>query len=387
MRILDRYLSSEFLKVFTFSLIVFLSLYVIVDLFDRLARFLDAPAWVVVQYYCNRLPWIAFQVIPVSVLLAALLSLGNLARHNELLAMKMGQLSSLRIVTPLLILSLLASLAALVMGESIVPRMNERALNLYRVKVKKVAAFQRTKENDIWYRAKGNRFLHISLMEVASGTVRGFTLFELSPDFQLIRRVDAKEARWHEGRWWLKDGEVSLTRPDGTYQVDVFTSLALELEERPADLAQVVRESEEMSSAELREYIERLVKSGVNSIRYKVDLAVKGSTAFVSLVMAIIGIAFALRTGKGGVMAWAGACVLVGSLWAGAACCTPSSQPGFPMPSLPPPVSAPCSRSRAKNAHGSLFTVDGLRPIRSPFCEPSTVNCERRYVPRLQESR
>jgi lipopolysaccharide export system permease protein len=78
----------------------------------------------------------------------------------------------------------------------------------------------------------------------------------------------------------------------------------------------VVRESEEMSSAELREYIERLVKSGVNSIRHKVDLAVKGSTAFVSLVMAIIGIAFALRTGKGGVMAWAGACVLVGvSYW------------------------------------------------------------------------
>ena len=312
MRILDRYLSLEFLKVFGFSLIVFLSLYVIVDLFDRLARYLDAPGWVIVQYYFYRLPLIAFQVMPVAVLLAALFSIGNLARHNELLAMKMGRLSSVRIVTPLLILSLLASLVALTMGESIVPHMNERALNLYRVSVKKVAAFQRTKDNDIWYRAKGNRFLHISLMEVASGTVRGFTLFELSPDFQLIRRVDAKEARWQQGRWRLTDGEVSLTRPDGTYQVDPFTSLALELEEKPADLAQVVRESEEMSSAELREYIERLVKSGVSSIPYKVDLAAKGSTAFISLVMAIIGIAFALRTGKGGVTAWAGACVLVG---------------------------------------------------------------------------
>src|SRR3990172_2941402 len=142
MRILDRYLSFEFLKVLTFSLIVFLPLYVIVDLFDRLTRFLDAPAWVVGQYYYYRLPWIAFQVMPVSVILASLLSLGNLTRHNELLAMKMGQLSSLRIVTPLLILSLMVSLAALTMGESIVPSMNERALNLYRVKGKKVAAFR-----------------------------------------------------------------------------------------------------------------------------------------------------------------------------------------------------------------------------------------------------
>jgi lipopolysaccharide export system permease protein len=285
---------------------------VIVDLFDRLSGFLDIPGHVVIRYYFYRLPWIGFQVMPVAVLLGALISLGNLARHNELLAMKMGQVSSLRIVVPLLILSLLASIAALILGESIVPRMNERALNIYRVKVKKVSAFQRTKDNDIWYRAKGNRFLNISLMETASGSVRGITIFELSPDFRLIRRIEAKEARWQDGEWWLKDGSISLTGPDGTYQAEPFTRLALDLEEKPSDLAQIVRDSEEMNSAELREYIGRLIKTGVNSTRYQVDLAAKGSTAFVSLVMAFIGIAFALRTGKGGVMAWAGTCVLVG---------------------------------------------------------------------------
>ena len=66
-----------------------------------------------------------------------------------------------------------------------------------------------------------------------------------------------------------------------------------------------------MSSSELREDIERLAKTGVNSVRYQVDLAAKGSTAFMSLVMVLIGIAFALRTGKRGVMAWTGACVVV----------------------------------------------------------------------------
>ena len=312
MRILDRYLAIEFLKVFFLTLAVFLAIYVIVDLFDRLSRFLDLPARVVAQYYLYRLPWIAFQVIPVAVLLASLLSLGNLARHNELLAMKMGQLSALRIVAPILILSLVASVSALALGETIVPEMNERALNVYRVKVKKLPPFQRTRENDIWYRAEGNRFLHIQLLEVATGTVRGVTLFELSPEFHLTRRVDATEARWQDGHWQLKDGYVSMTRPDGTYQAEAFTALTLDLQEKPSDLAMVVRESEEMSSEELRDYIGRLVKSGLNSTRHQVDLAAKGATAFVSLVMALIGIAFALRTGKGGVIAWAGACVLVG---------------------------------------------------------------------------
>lgn len=311
MRILDRYLAKEFLRIFTFSLVVFLALSAIVDLFDRLSRFLDVSGMVVIQYYVYRLPWFGFQVMPVAVLLAALFSLGKMARHNELLAMKMGHLSTVRIIVPPLVLGLIVSVAAFILGESIVPQMNERALDAYRVKVQKVSPFQRTKNNDIWYRAKGNRFLHISLLDVASGSVRGLTVFELSPDFKLARRIDATEATWQDGRWHLQDGEISWTKPDGTFQVDPFTHLTLYLEEQPTDLARVVREAEEMTSSELREYIERLAKTGVNSVRYQVDLAAKGSMAFTNLVMAFIGIAFALRTGKRGVMAWTGACVVV----------------------------------------------------------------------------
>lgn len=311
MRILDRYIVREFLGIFAFSLAIFIALSAIVDLFDRLSRFLDVPGMVIIQYYANRLPWFGFQVLPVAVLLAALFSLGRMARHNELLAMKMGHLSAFRIVAPLLVLGLVVSFAALILGESIVPHMNERALNAYRVKVQKISPFQRTRDNDIWYRAKGNRFLHISLLDITAGHIRGLTLFELSPDFALLRRIDAREARWQDGRWVLQNGEISWTKPDGTYRVDPFTSLTLYLDEKPADLAQVVRESEEMSSAELREYIERLAKTGVNSVRHQVDLAAKGSAAFTSLVMALIGIAFAFRTGKRGVMTWTGACVIV----------------------------------------------------------------------------
>src|SRR5574337_107789 len=123
MRILDRYLAREFLRVFVFALAVLLALSTIVDLFDRISRFLDVSGMVVIQYYIDRLPWFGFQVMPIAALLAALFSLGRMARHNELLAIQMGHLSPWRIVAPLLVLGLVVSVTALILGESIVPRM------------------------------------------------------------------------------------------------------------------------------------------------------------------------------------------------------------------------------------------------------------------------
>src|SRR5574337_237510 len=108
MRILDRYLAQEFLRVFAFSLAILLALAAIVDLFDRLSRFRDVSGMVVIQYYLQRLPWFGLQVMPVAVLLAALFSLGQMTRQNELLAMKMGHLDAFRIVVPVLLLGLMA---------------------------------------------------------------------------------------------------------------------------------------------------------------------------------------------------------------------------------------------------------------------------------------
>jgi lipopolysaccharide export LptBFGC system permease protein LptF len=87
------------------------------------------------------------------------------------------------------------------------------------------------------------------------------------------------------------------------------------LEEKPEDFARVARAPQEMSYAQLRDYIERLVRSGVSVTRYQVDLYAKVAVALASLVMAVIGVSFGLRTGKAGVMVWVGACIPMGFLY------------------------------------------------------------------------
>ena len=77
----------------------------------------------------------------------------------------------------------------------------------------------------------------------------------------------------------------------------------------------MARSPEEMSYVQLREYIDRLVKSGVSATRYMVDLHAKVSTTLVSLIMAVLGASFGLRTGRAGVMIWVAACIPMGFVY------------------------------------------------------------------------
>lgn len=321
MRILDRYIAREFFKILGMALAVFVGIYIIVDLFEKLRSFLEAQAavLVIVRYYLFSLPTILFQVLPVAVLLSSLLALGTMARNNELLAMKMGLISTSRIALPCVVLAFLLSGVALALGQSVIPRASERAQDIMRTRVKKLPAIRLGRQNNIWYRARGDefhqQFLHIGLADAASGLLRDVTLFELTPQFTPIRRLDAREAVWDKDGWLLKDGYMWLFSPSGEILLDRFQRMAVGLAESPEEFTRVVRSPEEMSYDELKDYIQRLAQSGVDVRRYWVDLDAKISLPFASLVMALIGIAFGLRTGKTGVLLWVGACVPLGFLY------------------------------------------------------------------------
>jgi lipopolysaccharide export system permease protein len=316
MRILDRYIIRECVKVLVLCLVVFIGVYVVVDLFEKLARFLEAHVspGLILRYYVFRLPKIFTEVLPVAILLACVLSLGGLARNNEVLAMKMGQIGALRIALPCIGVGLAASALAWVTVEYVAPPASERALNIERTQVRRLPAHRITRDSDIWYRAQDDRFVHISLIETQSGIIRGMSVFELSSDFRLLRRIDAREASFGPVDWTLRDG-YQLELDKNPIRIAPFKDIAVALHVRPEEFARVARSPEEMSYAQLRQYIDRLVKSGVAATRYMVDLHAKVATALVSLIMAILGVSFGLRTGRSGVMLWVGVCIPVGFLY------------------------------------------------------------------------
>lgn len=317
-RILDRYIAREFLGIFAIAITVLVVVSIIVNLFENLHRFVmwGASASDVVVYYVYTIPKWTLRVAPVAVLIAAFLSIGRLSRNYELLAMQMASLPPLRIALPLIVLALALTSGLYGLHEEIAPEANETALRIREQRIRKSSAFHRTKTQDIWYLTGPDRILHITHLETQKGEMRQISLFQFSPDFALLGRIDAPMAQWQGGRWMLRGATIRHFWPGGLdVSTDQVPEMVMRIRASPEDFARVEKNVEEMSYRELKRYIRQLTRSGVDARRYTTDLLAKPAMLTANFIMALLGIAFALRVGRQGLYLHIGTCIGVAFLY------------------------------------------------------------------------
>jgi lipopolysaccharide export system permease protein len=202
-RILQRYVLIEFLRLFSLSLSSLVFIYLVVLFFQKMNIFTknQAPFYLIFEYLLYKIPLVTFQwTLPYAVLLAALLTLGNLSRHSELTAMKAGGVSLYRITFPLLIVALILSFVSFLGNEYLVPYTNVKTKYLLDVRVRKQEPSSSFKNYKIWYWSE-NRIFNIQVLDSQLMILKGLTLYQMDSDFRCTQRVDAREARWIDGKW------------------------------------------------------------------------------------------------------------------------------------------------------------------------------------------
>jgi lipopolysaccharide export system permease protein len=129
-RLLDRYLLRELLTALGYCLLYFTLLFVAFDLIFDLGKFQDAHMRIgdVAKYYVITLPEIlADEVIPISLLLAALYALTTHSRHNELTAMRAAGVSLWRVALPYLAVGICGGVVIFALDELWVPEASDAA--------------------------------------------------------------------------------------------------------------------------------------------------------------------------------------------------------------------------------------------------------------------
>ncbi len=305
MNILDRYLLKRYFAYFFGAIIVFLSIFFLVDLVEKIDNFLDYNLSFVqiLYYYFYIIPWFIHISIPMSALIAVVFSLGKLIKFNEFVAMKSSGISLYRIAVPLLIIGLLTSICAFEFGDRIVVPShqelsefkNEYMTHQFHKKKDKI-------QRNIYLQLENGSILNIRSFNINRGHGKYVTIQKVKNGI-LKERFDAKNIYWQNKRWILTKVQVrKFEKADEKFTFN--DSLKITLGIKPNDLLQRNIDPENMTFVQLRKFINKLQNLGINSIKWEVNLFFKTALNFTSFIVILFGISivtFQTRSGSSGV--------------------------------------------------------------------------------------
>ena len=314
MKILDRYVLSEYVAYLLMGLLAFIGIFVIVDVFEKIDTFVDAQVALplVLRFYLSYVPVVLIEILPVAVLLASLIAFGRMVRLHEFTAMRSGGRSLLRIYLPVFVFVLGVAATSFALGEVVVPEANSRRKRIMNHDIKKKPETP-ARRQDVRYVGQGGRVYILGSYDVRRAIMRDVVIQEFAGG-ALVRRIDARQAKWVEGRWELADGY--LRRFDGDQvATEHFDRMPLAASEVPDDFAKEERDPDIMGYRELKQWIARFRQSGGDAGPYLVDLQMKLAAPFVNLVTVILGAALSSRLRRGGLVVGFGVSFLISFLY------------------------------------------------------------------------
>jgi len=306
MPILSRHIFKEFIFLAAGVLIGILIVYLCVEFLQKADKLIKYQATLsqIARYFLYSIPGMISVALPMATLIAALLSLGNLSRYNEIIAMRASGVSLVKIVSPLLAGGLLISGLGFINNEFVMPVYSSRASYIRKVEIEKSQRRVMFQQYKLWLRGPENSIVNIELVSPNRTEMLGLNIYKLNPDYSVRERIKAGSLAWENGAWRLKNSST-FTQVDDVVQSRPSDNEVFNIVENPDDLGMIVKNSEEMNFSEMWNYIKRLKSSGYKAATYEVDLHNKLAYPLASLLMVMISIPFGVHkvrsggTGKG----------------------------------------------------------------------------------------
>lgn len=314
---MSRYIGTEFLKMWFMCISGFYVIYLLVDFIERSSQLFKTGANLsaVALYFIYKSPMILFQMVPVATLLGTLLTLVVLSKNSEITALKSGGISVFRAVRPIFILAITISIFSALINEYVVPEANQKSAYVYRTGIKQKEWSVQYKRSNVYYKSKDAIYRFYTFMP-EQGNMAGISVYRFDDDFNLTERLYAEKAEYKDGEWKLFDIRQWRFDQGDLVSTTHLDSMNAGIEESVDDFKVYQRKTEEMSYRELRAYVKRLEKEGIDTSRYQTDLQGKLAFPLVSVIMALLGVPFAVRHGrKGGVALGIGIAVVIGVVY------------------------------------------------------------------------
>jgi len=319
--LLDIYVSRQYLRVFGLAFLSLVGLFYIstfIDLAEKLFRG-SATSMMLLRYFYWETPQYVYYIIPLSGLVATLITIGLLTRNSELIIMRACGISLYRSMAPMLLFAVSCSLVLFEMQEHVLAYSNREAHRLNAtIRGWPVEAFGPLDRR--WVVGGNGAIYNYQFFNPAVSQFSGLSVFLVNDrawrlssltyarSVSLVKNPGSGEApvAWLGRDGWTRD--FSAAAHDhahdaaGTavkYQPFAQRPLALE---PPKFFNTPEPDADRMTYMELQHYVSELQSSGYYVINYLVQLHRKVAFPFVTVVMTLLAVPFAVTTGRRGAL-------------------------------------------------------------------------------------
>lgn len=232
-------------------------------------------------------PGHVYEVMPVAVLVGCMYTLGQFARHSELVVLRATGLSLLEILFTLLKIGVIFTLITFLVGELITP-LSEKMAQRMRIKATDSVIVQDFKSG-LWVK-DAHSFVNVEQV-LPDSTLLNVHIYEFDKNFKLRTGSHAKSGHFEEDRWTLK--EVTQTHFDqDTNHIKQLETATWRSMIRPELLNVLLVLPEKMSAWNLYSYINHLSINKQRTTRYEMALWAKMIYPLACLVMVILALPF-----------------------------------------------------------------------------------------------
>ncbi|CUS85353.1 LptF/LptG family permease [Candidatus Kryptobacter tengchongensis] len=319
LKIIDIYVTKQFLQMIIFGLIAFILIFILVDLMENLDDFIDqrVSLSIILKYYLYFSPEIIKLTLPVAVLLSCLFTTGRLSNLNELTAIKVGGMSLYRFMMPFLIVSLLLSLLSVYFNGWVVPKTNKKKLNLERVYMRK--HLESWGKYNIYIQDTYTRLLSIGYFDDELNVAHRVDIQDFDQDdvTRITARYIAPAMKWDslKDRWLLINciyrkfySNSELIEKKDTLDIG-------KLNFKPIDIKRKQMKPDEMNLDEMREFIRDQIRSGNDPSRWLTDYYSKLAFPFSNFIVVLFGVALASQKKRAGLAMEFGLSLLIAFLY------------------------------------------------------------------------
>ncbi len=297
---MDWYIIKKFLGTFFFSIVLILSIAIVFDMTEKMDDFFEGQVpfrEIILDYYLPFIPYYMNMFSSLFIFISVIYFTSKLAGNSEIIAMLASGVSYHRLMVPYAVSAGLLFVLGMVLGGWVIPRSSERML---RFTDKYIEHYTTENARNIQLEVEPGTILYMESFRKYNciGYRASIERFEGKT---LVERTTADRIYYDSLEYWHLENYTQRT----------FTGMreSLERGERkdiilpiiPDELFITAQQAHEMTTPELRHYMNRQRQRGSGNVKaFEVEYHKRWSSPLGAFIMTLLGVTMSSRKVRGG---------------------------------------------------------------------------------------